>query len=104
MKSPVASFEIVGGAGLERGYRDLAVLRGRDEHDRRRRRQFLDQVQHFEAVHARHVLIECDDIDTARFDAFDAGLAILAVFDKITLPLQPTLHQPRETRVVIDVE
>ena len=57
--------QIVGGAGFQRGDRDRGILRGGDEHHRRRVRDELDLLERLQPVEARHVLIERHHVDAA---------------------------------------
>ena len=96
--------QVVGGAGLQRGHGDAAVERGGDEHHRRRVLDRADPRQRLQPVEARHVLVERDHVDAALANAGEPGLAIGCMLDDKTLPLQPALHQPRESGIVVDIE
>ena len=85
--------QIVGGAGLQRGDGDAGVLRGGDEHHRRRIRDRQDPLQRFEAVEAGHVLIERDDVDAALLQTFEPVLAAR----RHGSTLKPSRVRPRST-------
>ena len=90
--------QIVGGAGLQRGDGDRRILRGRDEHHRRRVRDRHDPFQRFEAVEARHVLVERDDVDAALLQPRQPLLAARRVDDLEAAPRQAAVDQPGERR------
>ena len=100
--------EIVGGTGFECGDGDAGILRGGDEHHRRRIRDLEDLLQRLQPVEAGHVLVERHDVDAAirsgTADARQTFLAARGVNDLVAAPRQATIDQARERGVVIDVE
>ena len=58
--------DVIGGAGLQRGDRDTAVLRRGNKDHRRRIGHFQDAGERLQTIDTRHVLIERDRIDAAR--------------------------------------
>ena len=105
MKSPCGILDqIVGGARLQRGDGDRGILRGRDEHHRRRVRDFQDPLQRLEPVEAGHVLIERDDVDAALRQALETLLPARRMHDLEAEPRQAALDQPGERLVVVDIQ
>ena len=96
--------QIVGGARLQRGHRDPGVLRGGDEHHRRRARDFQDPRQRFQPVEAGHVLVKRDDVDAAFLQARKSGFAIGCMDDAKAEPRQATRDQPGERLVIVDIQ
>ena len=96
--------DIIGGAGLEGGNGDAALLRPGHIDDGRGVGQRSDARQRLEPVLARHVVIERHDIDAALLDPTEAAVAILRDLDRIAAPLQPLLDEAGQTRVVIDIQ
>ena len=96
--------QIVGGAGLQRGDGNAGILRGRDEHHRRRVRDRHDPLQRFQPVEARHVLIERDGIDAALLQAIQAVGAVGGMNDLEAEPRQAAIDQPGQPGVVVDVQ
>ena len=96
--------QIVGGAGLQRRDGDRRILRGRDEHHRRRIRDRHDPFQRFEAVEARHVLVERNHIDAALRQPRQPLLAARRMDDLEARPRQAAVDQPGEARVVLDIQ
>ena len=96
--------QIVGGAGLQRGDGDRRILRGRDEHHRRRVRDRHDLLQRLQAVEAGHVLIERDDVDAALREPRQPLLAVRRVNDLEAGPRQAAIDQPGEAGVVVDIQ
>ena len=85
--------QVIGRAGLQRGDGDRGILRGGDEHHRRRIRDRQDPLQRFEAVEAGHVLIERDDVDAALLQPFQP----LGAARRHGPPLKPSRVRPRST-------
>ena len=96
--------QIVGGARLQRGDGDRRVLRGGDEHHRRRVRDPQYPLQRFEAVEAGHVLIECYNIDAALLQPIEPVRAARRMNDREAEPRQAALHQPGQRRVIVDIQ
>ena len=94
MKSPLRILDqIVGRARLQRGHRDAGILRGRDEHHRRRVRDRHDLLQRLQPVEARHVLVERDHVDAALAAAAPARARRFAA----CTTLKPSRVRPRST-------
>ena len=105
MKSPLDILDqIVGGARLQRGHGDVGILRRRDEHHRRRVRDRQDLLERLQAVEARHVLIERDDVDAAVPEALEPLRAACGVNDLEAEPAQAAIDQPGEGLVVVDIQ
>jgi hypothetical protein len=96
--------QIIGRAGLQRGDGDAGILRGRDEHHRRRIRDRHDPLQRLQAVEAGHVLVERDDVDAALLPADRALLAARRMDDLEAQPRQAALDQPGQRLVVVDIQ
>ncbi len=100
--------QIVGRPRLQRGHRDAGILRRGDEHDRRRVRDRHDLLERLQPVEARHVLIECHDIDAAfggrAADALETLLAARGMNDPVAASCQAAIDQARQRVVVVDIE
>ena len=96
--------KIIGRAGLQRGYRDLEILRCRDEYHGRRVGDRPDLLQRFEPIEARHVLIERDRINAALFETLEALGAARRMLDFEAEFRQAAADQPGQCRVVIDIQ
>ena len=96
--------QIIGGARLQRGDGDRRVLRGGDEHDRRRIWNAQDPLQGFEAVEAGHVLVERDDVDTALLQPVEPVLAARRMHHVEAEPRQAAVDQPGQRVVVVDIQ
>ena len=95
--------QIVGSAGLQRGDGDIGILRGRDEHHRRRVRDRHDPLQRLQSVEAGHVLVERDHVDAALREAIEPVAAIRRVHDLEAEPRHAAIDQPGEGVIVVDV-
>ena len=105
MKSPVGVLDqVVGGAGLQRRDGDRRILRGRDEHHRRRVRDRHDPFQRFQPVEPGHVLVERHDIDAALRQPRQSLVAARRMDDLEAGPRQATVDQPGQSLVVIDIQ
>ncbi len=96
--------EIVGSAGLQRGHRDRGILRGGDEHHRRRVRDRHDPFQRLQTIEAGHELIERDDVDAALAQALQPGGAANGMHHLEAEPRQTAVDQAGEPFVVVDVQ
>ncbi len=96
--------QIVRRAGLQRGDGDRGILRGGDEHHRRRIRDLEDLLQRLQPVEAGHDLVERDDVDIALGEPVEAFLAACGVHDLVARTRQPAVDQARQRRVVVDIE
>ncbi len=82
----------------------LEVLRGGDEHHRRRIRDRQDPLQGFEAVEPGHVLVERDDVDAALLQPVEPDLAAGGVDHIEAEPRQATVDQPGKRLVIVDIQ
>ena len=96
--------QIIGRACLQRGDGNRRILRGGDEHHRRRAgdRQYL--LQRLQSVEAGHVLVERDGVDAALRQPVEALLAIGGMHDLEAEPRQAAVDQPGQRRVVVDIQ
>ena len=96
--------QIIGGAGLQRGDGDRGILRGGDEHHRRRARDRHDPFQRLQPVEAGHELIERDDVDAALLQAGQPLGAARGMHHLEAEPRQAAVDQPGEPRIIVDIE
>ena len=97
-------YQIVGSSCLERGDGDLGILRGGDEHHRRRIRNRHDPLERFQPVQTRHVLIERDDVDTALRQTIEPLCSATGMHDLQPKPRQTAIDQARQRLVVVDIK
>ena len=96
--------QIVGGAGLQCGDGNTGILRGGDEHHRRRIRDRQDPLEGFEAVEAGHVLVERDDVDVALLQAIEPVSAARRMNDVETKSRHAAVDQPGQRFVIVDIK
>jgi hypothetical protein len=97
--------QIVGRSGFQRRDRNAGILRGRDEHHRRSIGNGQNALQRLEPVEARHVLIQCDDVDAALHDPLQAlGAALCVQHLEAAEPRQAAFDQTGQRLVVVDIE
>ena len=96
--------DIVGGAGLERGNRDARVLRARHVDHRHVDGDALDLGQHVEAGLVGQVVIEGDGIERLGGQQREPFVPGGDMPDADAVRRERALHQPADTRIVVDVE
>ena len=98
--------DIVGGAGAQGGHGDAALLGSGDVDDRRRVLQRDDVGQDVQALAARHVVVQGDDVEIggAFGEDLQARVPIRDAGDGEAVAAQLLLDQPRQPAVIVDVE
>lgn len=95
---------IVGGARLDRLNCDLGLVGARDIDDREIDTAFAHLRKHLVTGPAAKIVVEHDDVEGFAMHEFERNGRSLGMGHFVPHPTQVLLHQPRDGRVVVNIE
>ena len=96
--------DVVDGSRLQRGDGDAPLVAATGVDHRRMIGHRLDLGEDFEALLARHEMVEHDGVEALRGGHCHALRASVGQQHLVSLPRQRPLHEPAQTGIIVDVE